>query len=153
MQEAITSVYNNSLLYSSHCSFPSSFNLFTPFVPQWFHCTHLTLSRDYTSYFPQWSCITSASFLVIVSEGTLSHLRSDLMKTFFFFFASPRSHSKGPSRWIDLQVQEQHAGWIQLNEVPKRCLHTIQADLYAWQGVISHQKEWVATVRLQIPVQ
>lgn len=113
-----------------HHSFLSSFDLFTPFVQQWFHCNHSTLSRDYSRYFPQWSCVT-----VLLPLQKLSHicLRSVLMKT-YFISATHASLSKGPSRWNELQVKDKH-GWIQLNEVP--VYHTSRSVCMARGNTVS----------------
>lgn len=153
MQEAITAVCNISLFYSSHWSFQSRFDPLVPFILKWFLCNHSTLSRNFNRYFPQWSCITTACLLFPVSEGALSHLFKILLyENLIFFFCSlgsPRAAHPSSSRWSELQVKKEHAGWIQLQEEPRSHLHATRAGLHAWQGAILNQQDQVVSIRLQ----
>ena len=153
MQEAISAACNISLFYPSHWSFQSRFDPLIPFILKLFLCNRSTLSRNFNSYFPQWSCVTSACLLFPISEGARSHLFKVLSHEnsilFFFSLGSPRVAHPSHSRWIELQVKKEHAGWIQLQEDPGSHLHATWAGLHAWRGAILNQEDWVASVRLQ----
>lgn len=67
----------------------------------------------------------------------------------FFSLRSPRAAHPSPSRWIELQVKKEHAGWIQLQEKLGSHLHATEVGLHAWWGAILNQQDRVASVRLQ----
>lgn len=78
---------NISHFHPSHLSFQSGFDLLIPLFLKLFLCNHSTLSRNISSYFPPWPCITSHAFHIPLWEGALSHLFKILSYEIFFYFS------------------------------------------------------------------